>query len=267
MNCKKKPSCLYFLFLLFCMSVSFFAIAQKQIYSVANAHSHNDYEQQIPFWMAWRAGFGSVETDIFLVDGLLYVAHDSSELHKRMKLETAYLKPLSDCIKNNNGYPYADRKKKLQILIDIKSDSIQTLKALIALLRKFPSLTESKSVNWVITGNRPDPKLFTRYPRFISFDGEINKDYQKDALSRISLLSDNFKHYCVWTGRGDLPENDVSVLKSAVSKAHRLQKPVRFWNAPDEANAWNSLMLLQVDYINTDHIDSLAIFLNSRGKP
>jgi alkaline phosphatase len=33
--------------------------------TVSNAHSHNDYEQPIPFRMAYQAGFGSVEADIF----------------------------------------------------------------------------------------------------------------------------------------------------------------------------------------------------------
>ena len=148
------------------------------------------------------------------------------------------------------------------MLIDIKSDSIQTLKAFIALLGKYPLLTGSASVIWVITGNRPDPELFPHYPRFIFFDGEIGKNYSKDALSRVAMLSDNFKYYSSWTGKDSLPGKDFSVLKSAVSKAHQLQKPVRFWNAPDDENAWQSLMLLQVDYINTDHIELLADYLN-----
>jgi hypothetical protein len=34
-------------------------------YTVANTHSHNDYEQHTLFWMAWQAQFGSIEADIF----------------------------------------------------------------------------------------------------------------------------------------------------------------------------------------------------------
>jgi alkaline phosphatase len=217
--------------------------------------------------MAYHAGFGSMEADIFLVDTVLYVAHDSTELWRKIKLETAYLIPISECIKQNNGRPYAGSGKKLQMLIDIKTDSIQTLNAFISLLRKYPSLIRSPSMKWLITGNRPDELLFTRYPDFIQFDGELSKNYSKEALSRIGLMSDNYRHYSLWSGESNLPERDFSILKSAVSKAHRLHKPVRFWNAPDEVKAWNSLIRLQVDYINTDHIDSLADFLNKNHQP
>ncbi len=40
-------------------------------YTIANTHSHNDYEQPIPFWTAYNAQFGSIEADVFLVDGRL----------------------------------------------------------------------------------------------------------------------------------------------------------------------------------------------------
>jgi alkaline phosphatase len=262
--CNKK---LKYLFLLLFLAALFPALAQKRVYDVSNAHSHNDYEQRIPFWMAYHAGFGSIEADIFLVDGVLLVAHDSTELRRKMKLETAYLMPLLNCLQKNNGHPYRDKKRKLQVLIDIKTDSIKTLNALIILLRKYPSLIKPESLRWVITGNRPDRSRFTSYPDFIMFDGEISKSYTKEVLTKISLMSDNFKNYSLWNGENGLPEKDSSALKSAVNRSHRFNKPVRLWNAPDEANAWRWLMLLEVDYINTDHIDSLADFLNRNHQP
>ena len=196
---------------LICLSLLIFMCvngnAQPQKYTTANAHSHNDYEQKVPFWWAYDAGFGSIEADIFLMsNGLLQVAHDSSELNRNMMLTEAYLKPLLSCMKKNNGYPYSDTSKKLQMLIDVKTDSINTLNALIALLKKYPSLTHCKSLTWVITGNRPDQSLFVSYPAFIRFDGELYRDYTKKALSKISLLSDDFERYSQWNGKGYLPK-------------------------------------------------------------
>ncbi len=241
---------------------SLVANAQIRSYSVSNAHSHNDYEQRIPFWMAYNAGFGSIEADIFLIDSVLYVAHDRGELRRNMKLDTAYLLPLLICLQKNGGSPYGDSSKKLQMLIDIKTGSVATLNALIVLLKKYPALIQSNSLSWVITGNRPAESLFTSYPDFILFDGEPDKNYSTAALSKIVLMSDDFKKYSSWNGENNLPEKDDSVLMSAVKKSHRLQKPVRFWDAPDNANAWRVFIVLQADYINTDHIDSLAAFLN-----
>jgi alkaline phosphatase len=241
--------------------VSVFACAQPGKFTVANAHSHNDYEQKIPYWMAYNAGFGSIEADIFLVDSVLWVAHDRNELQRKMKLETEYLIPILNCLKKNNGRPYAEPGKKLQLLIDVKTDSIQTLDALIVLLKKYPDLIGNKLLSWVITGNRPDQQLFSKYPTYILFDGELHKNYSGEALSKIQMMSDDLKNYSMWDGRKNLTDSDRVSLSVAIKKAHDLHKTVRFWDAPDGPDAWRQLMGLQVDYINTDFIQALAVFL------
>jgi alkaline phosphatase len=181
-------------------------------------------------------------------------------------LEANYIEPLLKVINKNNGYPYADSTKPLQLLIDIKTDSINTLNKLIKVLEKYPVLMNSPCTKFVITGNRPDESLFTSYPPFIWFDGELFKNYSKEALTRISLLSDNFKTYTQWNGTCTVPRNELAILRTAVNKAHQLNKPVRFWNSPDFANAWNELERLHVDYINTDHIAALTSFLEKSKK-
>ena len=179
--------------------------------------------------MAYRAGFGSIEADIFLVDSVLYVAHDTIELRKKIKLDDEYLKPLLECLrKNNNGAPYADNQKKLQMLIDIKSDSILTLQAFIRLLRKNPELVQSGLLSWVITGNRPDASLFTSYPSFILFDAEAHRQYSPAALSKVVMMSDDFKNFSHWDGKNQILPADSLKLTELVHKAHELKKAVRF---------------------------------------
>jgi alkaline phosphatase len=115
--------------------------AQPAIYSTANAHSHNDYEQAVPFREAYNAGFGSLEADIFLVNGIdeLLVAHTPAELVKnKRRLDSLYLIPIRDCIRKNNGYAYADKSKKLQVLIDIKTMALPTLNKFIETLKRYP---------------------------------------------------------------------------------------------------------------------------------
>jgi len=241
-------------------------IAQSSSYTVANAHSHNDYEQRIPFWTAYNEGFGSIEADIFLRNDTLLVAHEAKELNPQRTLEKLYLQPIESCVRKHNGFPYVDSRKQLQLLIDVKTDSINTLNKLVDVLKKYPSLINNNAVKFVITGNRPDERLFTSYPSFISFDGELFKDYSNEALTKIVLLSDNFKQYSESNGKGIFTERDQHVLEAAVKKAHDLHKPVRFWGAPDFINAWYRFMHLQVDYINTDHIVALSSFLNTLPK-
>lgn len=46
--------------------LSLVGIGQPNLYSTINAHSHNDYENPIPFHTAYDNTFGSIEADIFL---------------------------------------------------------------------------------------------------------------------------------------------------------------------------------------------------------
>ena len=128
-------------------------------------------------------------------------------------------------------------------------------------LNKFPLLNNAPSLKIVITGNRPDPSQFKNYPSFIWFDGILSANYTEEALNKIVLFSDNLQDYITWNGSRQLDENESQVLTKAINKAHQLSKPVRFWNAPDNYLSWNQLMLLKVDFINTDRIHLLAEYL------
>jgi hypothetical protein len=242
------------------------SFAQPANYSTANAHSHNDYKQTAPLYSAYYAQFGSIEVDIFLEKEELLVAHTKEDLPQHRTLEDLYLKPLQAFIQNNQGKVYADSSRKMQIMLDIKTDAPSTLNKLIVLLQKYPQITKNKSLRIVVTGNRPDPSTYTTYPSYIWFDGLLSEQYTKEALTRIALLQDNFLNYSKWKGEGNPPAKDWAKVRSVVIRAHGLRKPVRFWNTPDFMDAWEHLTELGVDYINTDSIRSLASFLKSLAK-
>jgi len=247
--------------LLFCF-VMYAGNSQTIGYTTSNAHSHNDYEQKQPFWQAYNAGFGSIEADIFLVGEELFVAHTKSELAtKKRKLDSLYLVPLLENIRKNKGSVYPDKLRKLQVLIDIKTDATPTIRKLVETIGRYPELTKTATLRFTISGNRPNPDSFFSYPPFIMFDGEMNINYRKEALNRIVLMSASLKKYTAWNGNGPLPEKDSLAIIRDIDKSHKLGKPVRFWEAPDHENSWTALMRLQTDYLNTDKISELAGFL------
>jgi len=237
--------------------------AQPLHYTVANTHSHNDYEQAAPFWAAWQERFGSIEADIWLIGGKVIIGHDTNEIKSGRTLEESYVRQLAECIGKNHGYPYADTSRRLSILIDVKQDSVATLAAMIALLDKYPSVEHCPALTFVISGNRPDPSQYVTYPQFIAFDGILHARYTPAELSRISMMSDDLRHYTRWDSRTGIPETGLDSLRLAINRSHALHLPVRLWDAPDFPAAWKQLMGLQVDYLNTDHIAELATFLHS----
>ena len=84
-------------FFLLCQYISLYS--QPSTYTTTNAHSHNDYEQKIPFLTAYNAEFGSIEADIFLQNDSLYIAHDTEELKLHRTLREYYLELLVKLVK------------------------------------------------------------------------------------------------------------------------------------------------------------------------
>lgn len=252
---------IYFTALLFIASTG---IGQPTNYTVGNAHSHNDYRQDEPLMKAWRAGFGSIEADIFLHNGALLVAHEEKELDSSKTLQQRYLDPLNKLVTDNGGYPYADHQKKLILLIDIKTTAVPTLQQLVSVLQRYPTLTGAHNLQFVISGNRPFENAFTTYPPYILFDGLLAKSYGQQALRRIAMMSANLADYTKWNGKTTLSRGDRKKLQEVIHHTHSLQKPVRFWNAPDSEKAWRQLTRLGVDYINTDHIEELQKFFERK---
>ncbi len=248
----------------FLLGLYSFSMAQ---YTTLNAHSHNDYEQKNPFFLAWQNHFGSIEADIWEVNGELLVAHTKNELSPDKTLDALYLNPIVKIFKMNNGSPWSKYSGTFQLLIDIKTSVEPALTMLVEKLKMYPEVFNPQinkhAVRVVITGNRPNPEDFSKYPGFIFYDGKFDLRYSSGELKKIALYSENLTKFTSWKGEGKIPDTEYSQLKNVIDSVHSLKKKVRFWNAPDNPDAWKILTGLKVDYINTDHIKELAAFLNS----
>lgn len=241
-------------------------VAQSQVtYTTEQAHSHNDYEQTIPFWQAYYQQFGSVEADVFLRNDSLYVAHNEKDITPERTLYSLFLKPIATQVKKNNGSIYADPKRTLQLLVDLKTESKETMAALVRELRTYSKLlAPGGTVKVVVSGNVPKPEDFGLYPDFIYFDGRPGIAYSPDQLKRIGLISQAFSNYTKWNGKGVLVEQDYKAVTDVIKEIHGKEKKVRFWATPDNVNAWKILMGLGVDYVNTDKVTELGAYLRDR---
>jgi len=165
--------------------------AQEHIkYTTAQAHSHNDYEQKFPFYSAYNEKLGSMEADIFLRNDSLFVAHNLKDIRSDRTLSALYLDPLNAQIKKNGGKIYAEGNQEIQLLIDLKTNSEQTMPVLVKVLEKYQSVLSPKGpVKIVLSGNTPSPVDFQKYPDFIYFDGRPEISYTPAQLARIGLIS------------------------------------------------------------------------------
>jgi len=225
-------------------------------------HSHNDYEQNVPFWKAFSAGATSIEADIFFIDDELFVAHTSQEIDTLRTFEKLYLEPLRTSMLLELEQP-----KSLQLLVDIKSDAHATLDVLIKTLKNYPEIIGNEAISIVISGNRPKPSEYVNYPDFILFDHQSLAEVTDPAiLKKIALVSLSFKSITEWNGKGRLTAEDLEKVSATIKKAHGLGKPSRFWATPDSKTAWKALVHLGVDFINTDMLFECAYYLNTLAK-
>ncbi len=239
--------------------------AQHNAYSTKQAHSHNDYEQAQPFFLAYQEQFGSIEADIHLVNGKILVGHDNKSLTETRSLEELYLKPLATAIQKNAGQVYYNQQG-LQLLIDVKTAAEPTLVALVDLLKQYPSLTNCKNLKLVISGNRPSEEKWKNYPAYIWFDGRLSQTYSEDALNKTALLSDDFGTYVKAKFPLQFTEAEQAKIQAVLAKAKAAGKPTRFWGAADDTATWKKMMDWGLDYINTDHIIGLSDFLVKSNK-
>ncbi|MEO7214220.1 alkaline phosphatase [Mucilaginibacter sp.] len=245
------------------MTLSQTANSQIKPYTVANAHSHNDYKNSIPFYRAYEKGFGSIEADVFAVNGRLLVAHDKRDTAASRSLQNLYLTPLAEKLKRN---PH----RQLRLLIEIKQDHKAVLSLVMQELKPFAEYISSPghpgNLSIVMTGAVPPPAEILNYPDWITFDVDHLNGFTPQQWQRIGLVSFPLGRYVRWNGKGVLNSKEIARVKGAIDSVHQAGKMIRFWESPDTKSSWLALMRLGVDVIGTDKIEELGDFLNKKAK-
>jgi alkaline phosphatase len=222
-------------------------------------HSHNDYNQTVPFWDAYANGANSIEADVFLKDNDLYVAHNENDITTSRTLTSLYLKPLEIALQMQ----YKE-EQELLLLIDIKTEAITTLNKLVAILKKYPTIINNQNIKIIISGNRPNSDTYSKYPSFIFFDyQELGKSLSSESWEKVAMVSLNFGKFSKWNGKGRLTHDDYTRVVDVITKAKATQKPFRFWGTPDSKSAWKAFLDMGVDIINTDKPYQCTNYINS----
>ncbi len=240
-------------------------LAEAQVVHV-NAHAHNDYEHKYPLKEALKNGFISVEADVHWQQEKLLVAHNKVTALSP-SLEALYLKPLDSLITINKGSIYSNYIGSFYLMIDIKTESESTYRALAELLNRYPQLLcvpSSCAVKIFLSGERPIKTITQEGYKGIGIDGRpenIGKGYDHNLMP---VISDSYKNWAHWNGRSKLKPNDLQKISQLAVRIHKEGKKLRLWATPDTEIAWQALLDVGVDLINTDHLQELNLFLKSK---
>lgn len=248
---------------------------------LVRAHAHNDYEHPRPLFDALDHRFGSVEADIYLVDGQLLVAHDPIDLDPARTLESLYLGPLAARVRAHHGSVYRGyHRTPFQLLIDIKTAGAATYLELDRQLRRHRHLFTTYAygkvrrgpVTAVVSGDRAArAPMEAQRVRRAFYDGRLADLGGAAPASLIPLISDNWTLNFSWQGVGAIPAAERDKLRRIVKAAHERGQRVRFWATPDLPGpardaVWGELLAAGVDHLNTDDLAGLEAFLDAHGR-
>ncbi len=242
---------------------------EKQTKILPHAHSHNDYEHARPLLDALDHGFGSIEADVFLVDGELLVAHWLYQTSKDRTLESLSLKPLFERFQRYNGSVYPE-PAHITLLVDIKQDGVAAYRELYRQLERYAPMISStqdgkhtrRGVTVVVSGDRAIDEISASNPRYVGIDGRLGDLESEHPADLIPLISDNWRSHFQWRGEKPLPEDEKEKLTAIVQKAHQKGRRVRFWGTPESEQLWEELVEAQVDLIGTDDLKRLKKFFS-----
>jgi hypothetical protein len=232
--------------------------------------SHNDYWRSRPVFDALSNGFTHIEADVYLRGDRLVVCHLPPLFNRRNTLERLYLEPIFNYIEERKELPQT-AMDTLVLMIDIKSASDKTVRALQKILEPYRSILSSSRDNVVKKGNLTIV-LTGRIPSGIPYDSAGQFFFMDDNLEKIDsntrsnhlypLASCRYSRILKWRGRGLLPLKERLKLTALVAKAHREGRKVRLWAAPEKQTVWQELVNCGVDLINTDRLPAVRDFLD-----
>ncbi|KEQ86615.1 hypothetical protein D6D18_00397 [Aureobasidium pullulans] len=254
-------------------------------------HSHNDYWRPKPFYSALSNGVISVEADVWLYNGTLYVGHEQSALTHARTFDSLYIQPILSVLKKQNpsspvvtaptknGVFDTDAGQTLYLWVDVKTDGPSTWPYVVRALEPLRAggwLTKyngtgitNGTVTVIGTGNTPRAQVESLNERDYFFDGPLstlNGTANTNITQFLSpIASTSFKASFGWPRDGKLNETALAKLRGQIASASARGIGTRYWETPNwpigNRNAiWRLLYNEGATLINADDLAGIANF-------
>jgi len=256
-------------------------------------HSHNDYWRDVPLFTALSLGVASVEADVWLMNGTLFVGHELAALTTARTFASLYIDPLVKIIEGQNPKDQFSTNQTgingvfdmagtvpLQLLVDIKTDGVQALPFILAameplrqkgFLTTFANGNLTESVITVVgTGNSPLEQVKALSPRDYFFDAPLTQLNDTSLNTTFDptlspLASTDYGPAIGWSGIGNISETQRSNILTLVEMAHSVGIRARFWDTPGwpihaREAIWQELLNDGSDWLNADDLEAASSF-------
>ncbi|KZT30499.1 hypothetical protein NEOLEDRAFT_1159676 [Neolentinus lepideus HHB14362 ss-1] len=256
-------------------------------------HSHNDYWRDVPLLTALSYGVGSVEADVWLDNGTLFVGHEPAALTPNRTFASLYVQPLLAILAGQNprnafttnqttpnGVWDTSSGTPLQLLVDIKTDGAATLPFVLKALEPLRSegylttyangILTTSAVTVVGTGNSPLEPIKALEPRDYFYDAPLTQltDPSLNTTFDVNLsplASTDYETAVGWTGIGGISDAQRANVTKFINDAHSLGIKARFWDTPGwpiqaRNDVWQELLNDGADWLNADDLEAASQF-------
>ncbi len=246
--------------------------AQKNVKPLISAHN---FESQTDLWDALGKGIFNYQADVMYIYGKNYVTPvmPDSAGHKLPTLSDAYLYPLYNQFKKNNGEIIAGYSGEIYLILNLTAQPIQVYRQLALDMRPFMDMltytADGKKhpgkVRILIKDKQQLDAINNIKPGFLGLVGN-SSDIEKNANpEQMPVIEVDFAEVTAWKGTGNIPFEDFTKFKDLVSKAHANNQKISITNCPPYKPVAELIQAIKADFMNSaDAIQMAGYFDSSR---
>jgi hypothetical protein len=232
---------------------------------IARAIAGNDHDRKKPLHEALENGFAGITAELSLKkDGNLYCG---SKL-----LSEKYLKPAKKLISERKGNIYLERTEEFIMVFELRSDDMETVKALEKELGPYSEILSSKgsdginkkAIRLIITGKNGNTPEYISSSAFVFTEVPFNKTSPDDASIFKSTAGMRFKKVYDWNGNGSMPNMQYHSFSSMIKVAQKSGRKVRVYDIPEVPNAFDLFLNAGADYLQVNDLDNFVTYWRNR---
>jgi hypothetical protein len=246
------------------------ASAQKNVKPIICSQNFTSTNE---LWESIGHGIVNFQADVMYIYGKLFVTSlmPDSANHKLPTLTDAYLYPLYNQYKKNNGAILPDMTDNIFLILNLGNQPVQVYKQLASEMRPFSDMlsykingTEHKGILRILISNKGYlEQINSNKPGFLSLVGNLS-DIDKNVDSdKMPLIEVEFSQITTWKGIGTIPFDDFVKIKDLVAKVHAQNKKISITNCPSSKTIAELIQSSKADFINTVEAARMAEYFTT----
>lgn len=259
-----KKTLLIGILVAFTIQLSFSQKNAKPIISSRNFSSPSD------LWESIGNGILNYQADVMYIYGKLYVTPlmPDSAKHKLPTLTEAYLYPLYNQFKKNNGEIISGYSGDVFLILNFMAQPTQIYKQLANEMRPFSDMltyqvdgTEHQGKLRILIKDKAQlEKINNIKPSFLGLVGNLSDIDKNMDSNKMPLIEVDFNEITNWKGTGNIPFEDFTKIKALVDKIHAQKKKISIANCPSYKTVADLIQTSKADFMTTSEATRMAGF-------